>query len=227
MEENLKNKCNWESTKKNGEYLERKISSNSDDTTTSVDASDSGVDFVASSYIMDSGISSNILDPDIDNEVLQELQYSEDEDEEPEGCLEISTEENFLKSSTSVSGDDEGAEASYFGRPRSVHFEDEHWKDGEYRIKNTQDIEYSSSWNNARQAYRTEKHANSDHNDSWVNGEKSYRKHELQPLHKNVSDLEPFHKTPAPTTAGRPHNVKSANRESVRELLRRKREVTV
>lgn len=226
VEENIKNKYVWKIAEDiKDSYTERKISTNSDDTVTSVDASDSGVDlFNSSSFTMDSGVSTNAADPDSDTEVLKELQYSEDEDEEPEGCLDIPTEENFLKSSTSVSGDDDGAEASYFGRPRSVHFEDEHWEDGEYRIKNTQDTEYPS-WSGPRQTYGTEKQPHNNHFESSLpHTNKTNRKSELQPLSKTAGDLESIQKPVVPQAAGRPNNVKSANRESVRELLRRKRE---
>lgn len=220
VEENLKNKYHWKFVQENNEYIERKVSTNSDDTTTSMDVSDSGVDLFNSSFTIDSGICANVPDPDSDTEVLKELQYSEDEDEEPEGCLDIPTEENFLKSSTSVSGDDDAAETNFFGRPRSVHFEDEHWEDGEYRIKNTQDNEYSS-WNETRQSCQTEKRTNTNDFDLVSHGDQTFRKSELQSLTKSGSDFELIQRHQA---AGRPHNVKSANRESVRELLRRKRE---
>lgn len=130
-----------------------------------------------------------------DNEMLNELQYNYESEDE----LDIPTEENFLKSSTSVSGDDETMEMG-FGRPRSVHFEDEKWEDGEYRIKKEKETEYTDSWES-----------------------KNQERHESHPFAKLERDSEVNQEMPF-SGLGRLQNVKSANRESVRELLRRRRE---
>lgn len=132
-----------------------------------------------------------------ENEILNELEYTYESEED----LDIPTEENFLKSSTSVSGDDETMDTS-FGRPRSVHFEDEKWEDGEYRIKKErQKMEHGNAWHDIQNS----------------NSHESYSFSNLERGFEETQDL-PF------SGHGRLHNIKSANRESVRELLRRKRE---
>lgn len=130
-----------------------------------------------------------------DNELLNELEYNCESEEE----LDIPTEENFLKSSTSVSGDDETMETS-FGRPRSVHFEDEKWEDGEYRIKKEREAERVDAWH-----------------DLHCGRQEVYQFSSLE------RDFEATQEVPF-SGSGRLHNIKSANRESVREFLRRKRE---
>nr|XP_053628005.1 uncharacterized protein LOC128685476 [Cherax quadricarinatus] len=134
----------------------------------------------------------NNCEEESDNEILNELQYNCESEED----FDIPTEENFLKSSTSVSGDDETMEQS-FGRPRSVHFEDEKWEEGKYKVK--EQIEYINSWGDVTNQQESHPFARIER-DFEVNGEL------------------PF------SGSSRLQNIKSANRESVREILRRKRE---
>lgn len=163
-----------------------------------------------------------------DQEVLRELQYETDDDDDDEDL--IPTEENFLKSSTSVSGDDDLGADPGFGRPRSVHFEDEKWENGEYRRKDDSDNEVDdedrekeqaikNSWSEVTLKNRRQKQERFELIETWT---KTNRKQELQPLvtsQKAAAAVGAFS-----TTSSRPQNIKSANRESVRELLRRRRE---
>ena len=139
-----------------------------------------------------------------DQEILDDLVYNYDSEDE----IEIPNEENFLKSSTSAS--DDNLESS-FGRPRSVHFEDEYWENGQY---------VSESWNS----------------DDLPSGKTSFSNRNpeenfSQPLRsaKSQSDLSNSERNRrtselAFSAKGRPQNVKSASKESVREILRRRRE---
>ncbi|KAK7066715.1 hypothetical protein SK128_027993, partial [Halocaridina rubra] len=142
-----------------------------------------------------SKVDNNDGDSDSDNEILNELRYDSEEEE-----LDIPTEENFLKSSTSISGDDEAIDVCY-GRPRSVHFEDETWEDGEYRLKDERDNEHNIVCDETYQQRRQETLV-----------------HRQYDVTKDLSLDFPLSKR------GRLSNVKSANKESVREILRRKRE---
>ena len=114
-----------------------------------------------------------------------------DFEESEEEDINIPTEENYFKSSTSVSGDDEAFEV--VGRPRSVHFEDEFWEGGRYvsralsRSDGTLYLESSSST-------------------------------EARDSRSNSGDLHDVRQS------RRPSNVKSARKESVREMLRKRRE---
>lgn len=102
-------------------------------------------------FINGSKMSDNGCEVESDNEILEELKYNYDSEED----FDIPTEENFLKSSTSVSGDDDVIETS-FGRPRSVHFEDEKWENGEYRIREDREVELMDSWDHVPQAKRAD-----------------------------------------------------------------------
>ncbi|XP_066938411.1 uro-adherence factor A-like isoform X3 [Macrobrachium rosenbergii] len=137
------------------------------------------------------------FDDDSDNEILNALKYNYDSEEE----LDIPTEENFLKSSTSVSGDDEALDQMNFGRPRSVHFEDEMWEDGEYKLKEDTEVRHGGS---------KEEMLNRPKQETCVN--------------RRFQEGESISAEIQLSKQGRLSNVKSANKESVREILRRKRE---
>lgn len=111
---------------------------------------DTNGDFVIQDvFINDAKVNENGCEVESDNEILEELKYNYDSEED----FDIPTEENFLKSSTSVSGDDDVIETS-FGRPRSVHFEDEKWENGEYRIREDKEVELMDSWDHVAHAKR-------------------------------------------------------------------------
>ncbi|XP_064116734.1 filaggrin-like isoform X2 [Macrobrachium nipponense] len=140
----------------------------------------------------------NDFDDDSDNEILNVLKYNYDSEEE----LDIPTEENFLKSSTSVSGDDEALDQMNFGRPRSVHFEDEMWEDGEYKLKDDAEVRHVGAKEEMQ----------------------NHPKQEAACVNRRFQEGENISTEIQLSKLGRLSNVKSANRESVREILRRKRE---
>ena len=131
---------------------------------------------------------------------LQPPEDSEVNNYESEVDLDIPTEENYFKSSTSVSGDEDVLDNSRTSRPRSVHFEDELWDQGQYVSKglSKSDGTLYMPTSNEDVTYRSR----SDSNQSLENSEE---------FPQNIFSM-------------RPMNVRSARGESVREMLRKRRE---
>ena len=163
-----------------------------------------------------------INDESAENESTENMVYNYESDED----LDIPTEENFLKSSTSASGEDDILDcSSNFGRPRSVHFEDERWENGQY----VPDDEggHLIPW---KSDHCLDSSTDSGQAETWNESLKSARSdlflHE-QGILKSAKKISPIEKkaTGKPFSGSmRLHNVKSASKESVREILRKRRE---
>lgn len=138
---------------------------------------------------------------DILNEVNNSME-SEYNNYESEVEIEIPIEENYLKSSTSLSGDDDAVEYSSLSRPRSVHFEDEYWDQDHYASKGlskSDGLLYAPSYTKYEDR----------------NGRKGRGSNQ---------SLENNEEYSADLLQAKPFNVKKPKGESVREMLRKRRE---
>ena len=133
------------------------------------------------------------------DEAFNELGYSVVESEEEE--IDIPTEESFLKSSTSASGDDDIVELTS-NRPRSVHFEDEYLTD--------RDSQFVSDYDSI--CSRQTSHA-------WSAGSSRTDSNHTGDSRKSSSDSGKSHPPPIRITHG--------NKESVREILKRRRQENI
>ena len=136
----------------------------------------------------------DIVEQNLEDENTTEYINCESEEDD----IDIPTEEHYLRSSTSVSGDDDGGTecSSSMTRPRSVHFEDEYWEDGRYVTKGLSKSDGTLYVNSS--SSRSQDEEMMDYNNS--------RAHIMYSMRL------------------KPSNVKSARRESVRDMLRKRRE---